>query len=405
MLLGRLDKRAIWCVAGSAVVGCFVMGWIFSCEWTNDQSNSSSLGISERAEIESGPTEDRELVVLVGKTEDSQLEGLVGTVDLAEACPENSENLSDECMRILDSHFLSKPAVHSALVWIDFPNTPTYASIFADPMGDRERVFALLKRSECRLEEGAEIRVDLKESCDAGTIARFSMFLDACHPEGGATNLRDFVIAQGFQRLRIRDIFASDNFEGLDRELTFETKFEKQWKSEKCKSLGFPYVLSQTRNTPQITRLYEIGRRVGFTQTDVPESDYAEVLMLLADRLGAEESVSSLYRPQSNSSTEWDEHVLETRPWLSHWERMMFSYERKPSLLAAIDLAQSLRDIGAEFKLDHLVEMICKGKYGNQPSCQTTLDEIKTAIDWSENEKLHVLDEFETRALELGLYD
>lgn len=166
------------------------------------------------------------------------------------------------------------------------------------------------------------------------------------------------------------------------------------------------YKLSRTRDAPQIARLDEIGRHFGLTHTDLSESDYAEILMLLADRLGAEESVSSIYRPRpSYSSNEWDEHILATRPWLSPWERMMFSYERKPSLLAAIDLALALRGIGAEFKMDHLVEMLCKGEYVDQPSCQTDIDEIKLSIDWSQSEELQVLDEFETRALELGLYD
>ena len=406
MLLGRLGKRAIWWVAGSAVVGCFVMVWFISREWTNDLPNSASLGSIERTEIESKSVEHRELDVHVGKTEDSESEGLVGTADLTEACPENSEKLSEECMRILDSHFLQKPATHEALEWIDFPNTPTYASIFADPMGDRERVFAILERSECRLEDGEEFRADLRETCEVGTIARFSMFLGVCQLAGGPYNLLDFFWSQGSERLRIRDVLAKGVAEELDRRLILETRFEYQWKTQKCRDLGLSIGLSKAHDAPQINMLHEIARRFGLAQSYFPESDYADVLMSLADRLGAEESVSSIYTPlTSYHSTEWDEHVMATRPWLSPWRRMMVSFERKQSMLAVIDLVIALRDIGADFEMGHLVEMICKGDYGDQPSCQTTLDEIKTIFDWSENEKLHVLNEFETRAIELGLYD
>ncbi len=383
-----------------------MLGWVFVSNWSGDQSNRASLGLNETAEMESKPIEDRKLGVHVGKTEDSKSAELVGTISLLEDCSENSEELSEECIQLLNSHFLQKPAVHPAFGWIDFPNTPTYSSIFADPEGDRERTFAALERSECRLENGREFPVDLKEKCEAGAIARFSVFLQVCHSEGGATNLRDFLISQGFQRLRIRDILAREGADEVDRRLALETGFKRQWKSEKCRNLDFPYKLSQTRDAPQIARLDEIGRRFGLTHTDLSESDYAEILMLLADRLGAEESVSWIYRPQpSYGSAEWDEHVLRTRPWLSPWERMMFWHERKPSLLAAIDLALALGDIGAGFEMDHLVEMLCKGEYVDQPSCQTVIDEIKLSIDWSENKKLQVLDEFESRALELGMYD
>lgn len=231
-MFGRLDKGAIRWVAGTTVAGCVVLGWVFVSNWSGDQSNRASLGLNEPAEMESKPIEDRKLGMQVGKTEDSKSEELAGTISLLEDCSENSEELSEECIQLLDSHFLQKPSVHLELGWIDFPNAPTYASIFADPDGDRERALAALERSECRLENGREIRVDLKETCEAGAIARFSVFLQVCHSEGGATTLRDFLISQGFQRLRIRDILAREGTGDVDGRLALETRFERQWKSE-----------------------------------------------------------------------------------------------------------------------------------------------------------------------------
>ena len=406
MLLDRLDKRAILWVVGLAVAGCLVLGLIISWERTGDQSNRDSRGLIEPLETDSKLIEVRKLSKRVPENEESKAKELASTVDLLEVCPEDSDELSAECMRLLDSHFLQKPSVHLALRWIDFPNAPTFASIFADPEGDRKRAFAALERSECRLEDGKELQPELRDSCDAGAIARFSILLEYCHSGVRESTSRGHLISRGFQRLKIRHILASDSDEELDSGLIQETRFERQWKSAKCKELGLIGGQSQLLDLSQVSVLNEIGRRFGFNRTDLDEKDYADVLISLADRLGAEESVSSIHRPLATyHSTGWDEHVLATRPWLGPWERMMFTFEREPAILASLDLILALRAVGAGFELDHLVEMLCNGDYGDQPSCQTAIDEIRQTIDWSEDQKLRVLDEFETRALELGLYD
>lgn len=81
----------------------------------------------------------------------------------------------------------------------------------------------------------------------------------------------------------------------------------------------------------------------------------------------------------------------------------------KPSRLAgvqvAIDLALSLDDLGAEFDWNYLVERVCHKFSSDQTSCQTVIDEIRMSTDWTEKRRHQALDEFETRALELGLYD
>lgn len=414
MLHDRLAKRAIWwVVAAAAVAVCVVLGWVFSREQTDDQSNATSRVLHDDAESVARQIEHGNSIAQDSDVKKSGPDDPTNRLDWMDVCSENSEELSEECMGALDSHFMQKPLVHLALSWVEFSSAPTYAEIFADPAGDRQRVFVALDRVECRLEEGRDVRVDLKDSCDAGAIARFSKLLDTCEIGGRTSDMFEFnYLSQGLHRLRIRNDLEFNNDGELDRRLAAERVLERRWKSEKCKELGPQLGLVRSSDTRQMKLLREMGERFGVARRDMAEDDerwiwrYAGILWSLADRLGAEETVSSTYRPfYGFRSTELKEHFRSTRPWLGPWERMMLSLKRKPDIRAAIDLVLSLRTIDVEFDLDHLIEMLCHPDVTDQTSCQATIDEVKHTINWSENQVLQVLDEFETRALELGLYD
>ena len=390
-----------------------MLGWVVSREWTDDQTDGTTIVLYDDAESVAVQTEHGNSVAYDSGIKKSSSDEPTNRLDWMDVCSENSEELSEECMDALDSYFMQSPLVHLALNWIEFPNAPTYAEIFADPAGDRQRVFAALDRVECRLEEGRDVRVDLKDSCDAGAIARFSIFFDTCEFGGiGRDMFEIYYVSQGFHRVRIRNDLEFNNDGELERKLAEERVLERRWKSEKCKELGQRLRLDPSRDVRHVTLLREMGRRFGFATRDNPTDDerwtwkYAGILMSLADRLGAEESISSTYRPFFGfRGAELREHFRSTRPWLVPWERLMLSLNRKPDIRVAVDLVLALRTIDVDFDLDHLIEMLCNEDYRDQSSCQTAIDEIKHTMDWSEDQKLRVLDEFETRALKLGLYD
>ena len=418
MLLGRLDKQAIWWVAGIAVAGCLVLGWIFGLESSDDRSNKFLDGLTDLVEIEPQAVGDPNLGVHVSETEDSKLKELMSLVDLLEACQESSEALSEECMQALDTRFLQKPLTDVLLHWIEFPNALTYASIFKDPVGDRERVFAVLGRPECRLEEGMGVRVDLKESCDAAAIARFSKFLAVCRMGGEPTTLDHFFHAYRFlfvdpERSKSQNSLEAENSRELARKNLILSRLESDWKSKKCKmQFDSSLLLNPTRDAQPIARLLEMSRRFGIGPTSAPSDEYRwnwtliRALESLANRLGAEETLSSTYVPFSrNANAEWDQFVEKTRPWLEPWEKLMRFPDRRDSTLLGIDLVLGLQNVGATFDWNYLVDMICSRKTEETSTCQEVFDEIEQSTDWFEVRKLQVLDEFETRALELGLYD
>lgn len=425
----HIQKRAIWWIAGALLIFLLALGWIVSHTWLGNQEILESSRVDDSAKIATEQIEDRHQGAQVGTSEELSSDEQVNLIDLLEACSELARELSEECLKALDAYFSQKPLVHTALSWVKFPNALTYATIFSDPSGDRARVFAALQNPECRFEDGESIRVDLKETCDAEAFARFSKFLEICEFGGDLGDSREIqfmILEDYFQELKVEEPnveeivsgYVSQKFtieidltrtERLGREKSLET----WWREERCtEHLG--QVLA-ARNTRQTELLKEIG--LGFNIDPIsdtvmgvsPDTGYIgsfRVLRAIAHRLGADETVSSTYRPYlGTSDIEWDNHVSETRPWLDPWEKMLGKPSRVAGVQVAIDLALSLEDIGAEFDWDYLVERVC-GKYSSdKTSCQTSLDRVSQTTEWTEKRKLQALDEFETRAIELGLYD
>ena len=398
--ISHFHKRAIWWLAGVAVVVLLMMGWIVSRTWLGSQSKAESPEPSSNAETSPSQVEDLHHVAQVSIVEESASDEQVDIFDLLEACPELYGEFSEECLKALDAYFTKKPLVHMALSWVEFPDALTYATIFADPAGDRKRVFAALENPECRLEEGKRIRVDLKETCDAEAFSRFSKFLEICEYGGDPGDSREFYIERDLTRT-----------ERLER----EWHLEMGWRTARC-TKHMAQVLTM-RDLQQTEMLKEIGLRFDLD----PELDTVigtasstryigsfRVLRSIAHRLGADETISSTYRPSlatSATDVEWENHVSETRPWLEPWEQLLGNPSRIAAVQLAIDLALSLEDIGAEFDWNYLVERACHKYSSDQTSCQTVLDELKKTTDWTEKRRLQALDEFEVRSLELGLYD
>ncbi len=423
MNIPYFQKRTILWTAGTVFVVLLVSGWILSGAGHGNLERVDSSAVDDNAEISTGQVDHRHQRAQVSTTEESSSREQVDIFDLLDACPKFFGELSEECMKALDFYFPEKPLVHPALDWVEFPDALTYDTIFSNPAGDRERVFAALENPECRFEDG-KIRVDLKETCDAEAFARFSKFLEICEFGGDPGDFREIqfkFLEEHFHQLRHEanePKFVSqedDTAMNLTRteRLRREWHLEMEWRTERCTE-PMDQVLA-VRNVLQTEMLKEIGLRFNID----PNSDTVmgtmqstryigsfRVLRSIAHRLGADETVSSTYRPSLDTrDLHWDNHISETRPWLDSWERMLGKPSRLGGVQVAIDLALSLDDLGAEFDWNYLVERVCHKFSSDQTSCQTAIAEIRMSTDWSEKRRHQALDEFETRALELGLYD
>ena len=410
----NFQMRTIWWVASAAMVVFLATGWYVGRVLLGNQAMVESSRLGDSEERESGQVEDVHRFAQVNIGEENVPANIH---ELLLACSENTEKLSEECMNVLDAYLLQKPLSEELLSWIEFPNALTYASIFRDPVGDLERVFAVLERPECRLEEGEGFRLDLTESCDAAAIARFSQFLKVCRFGGDPTTLDQFFFAHRFlfvdpNRSMLQDNRQAESPKELEMKYLSSSGLESRWKSERCKVLNdSSLLLNPSRDARQVARLQELSQRWHIRAT-VHLDDYTwnlihlRVLESLANRLGAEEAFSSTSTPFSpNVNNEWDQHIRSTRPWLEPWKQLMRFPNRRQSTLLGIDLVLGLQDVGAKFDWDHLVDLMCSRNAEDTSTCQEVIDEIKKSTEWSEVRKLQALDEFETRAIQLGLYD
>ena len=422
-------RGTVWWLAGTAMVVLIVAGWYAGSVLLGDHAIAESSSLGGNEEPESRQVENPHRIAQENIGEESNADVQANVLDLLLACSEDSEDLSEECMKILDARLLPKPLSEESHGWIEFPNALTYASIFKDPVGDRERVFAVLERPECRLEEGKRFRLDLKESCDAVAIARFSEFLGFCGFVGEPTSFEEFSYAFRFtfadlDRYEFPERLGSEDSSEL--EVLARSGLELRWKSKKCKERFDPSILlDSTRDAQQVASLQEMSRRwsIGSSaHVDVYTWNWTHVRVLqsLANRLGAEEASSWTIAPflpivdtdwhplvlkNRPWLVPWVQHVRTTRPWLVPWKKLMRFPDRRQRTLIGIDLVLGLQSVGAKFDWNHLVDLICSRNAKDSSTCQEVFDEIKQSTDWPEVGKLQVLDEFETRAIELGLYD
>lgn len=420
MMLSPPSKRAIWWAIGTVVTVCLVLVWIVRLVTLGNQSSAEISRHKDSSEPAALQAEEFQHVAQLEMDEELSLNAKASVFDLQLACQGSLETLSEKCILALDTHLLQKPLTEALLHWIEFPNAPTYASIFSDPVGDLKRVFAVLERAECRLDEGMRVRVDLVETCDAGAIARFAKFLEVCRVGGEPTTLDHFFYLYQYQfldlgRNNLRDNLEIKDFGEPERKFVAQSGLESRWRFEKCKvQYDSSLALHPLRDSQQVGRLIEMSRRFGQRPTHALSDDYTwnwtliSGLKSLANRLGAEETFSSTYAPFSPSKsidTEWDQHVQTTRPWLGPWRKFVEFPARRERVLHGIDLVLGLQDVGAKFDWNHLVEVMCSEIDEDTSTCQEVLGEIKQSTHWTKKRRLQALDEFETRALELGLYD
>lgn len=269
-----------------------------------------------------------------------------GVVDPRIACEDPLGVLSDECMQSLDTYFLDKRFAWNGFDWFLVPMT--YRRIFADPDGDRERVFAALDRPECRLEEG-EIRWDLRESCNAESFANYANFIHFCEDAAFVvTPLQESSVSPSESENMDPRLTTFEVYEDWDDEYKRSSRWagerllegrwivEKKCKEHSARTLTWDYI----HDSEYFERLKEIGIRfelfsdswgsssidaffyqlTGESERRFGSSDAFNALSVLAARLG-DEWAASVYASNEEDDA-WNAHEIESMPW-KHSLRIM----------------------------------------------------------------------------------
>lgn len=91
-----------------------------------------------------------------------------------------------QCRAAFEHYIRSKTLMYYSskfLQFVELNELLTFARIFADPVGDRERVQDMLSKPECREVAGGVPRWDLKDACDADALTNFVYFSNLCREE------------------------------------------------------------------------------------------------------------------------------------------------------------------------------------------------------------------------------
>lgn len=328
-----------------------------------------------------------------------------------------------QCRAAFEHYVRSKALTFSSSEFLQFVelNEPlTFARIFSDPVGDRERILDMLSKPECREVASEEPRWDLKDACHADALTNFVYFSNLCGEEAnpilalkwssavGNTDTPSFRIESGSE---------------------WKSWLARDWVIEQCRKFDVEQiVLDEERDLEVYTDLQSLRAQIRAWEDDeflnrLNTSSQnggkwqiaAETLMALAARLG--NTWATIHYSVSLDDKGWRSFRSEKLPWLeSGWSFLHpnqpnpyietksdqiiieASFESKFSQVAnkfhrSLTFVLDLEDVGLEVRWYELVREICEG----QINCENTIEFLKVQ-NWYDFRRLRVLDQFETYA-------
>ena len=307
-----------------------------------------------------------------------------------------------------------------AFVVIESPLT--FDRIFSDPLGDFARVQHALSQSECLLENGTAMNLELKESCNADSLLNYALLNRYCF-QGEESNWVYYgtdPIQEESERLWIQDL-------------------EELWVTTKCKEFDSELKLTADKHADVIKSLSTLANpdSLGLsilknTRRLFPERPLHEILppwylistlIELAARLGDDAAAltsGSSFEEQGIYLGRFQE--LASNP---SWQELRF--KREPSqnrLLQTFNFLTTVESMDIEFDWEWLVRHLCEPPYpyeeldlqtagsyteweeeSTEPqSCRTVINELYTEGDLTDSLQ-EVIEQFENTALELDLFD
>lgn len=107
---------------------------------------------------------------------------------------EHEEMIPEKCFEALEYTFLPEDAGKYASSGMSFGKTITFQRVFADPVGDIERVLEALNRTECWTEEIYWSKSARRENCHSDSFVSFGISQSLCryiNGKRGRTSLQD----------------------------------------------------------------------------------------------------------------------------------------------------------------------------------------------------------------------
>jgi len=327
-----------------------------------------------------------------------------------------------QCRQVFEHYIRFKELTFYSSGFLQFVelNEPlTFARIFADPVGDKERVLDTLSKSECRAVAGGEPRWDLKNACDADALTNFVYFSNLCREEA-----MPILALEWSSTILNRDTSSFRIESGSE----WKSWLARDWVVEQCSKFDVDQiVLDEKRDIQVYSDLASLRALIlaseddealkklnASSQNSEQWQTAAETLMALAARLG--NTWATIHYSVALDDNSWRSFLSEKLPWLhsgwnsihpihlnpydekSDWITFEYKFESKftqdaNKLKLSLTFVLDLEDAGLEVRWRELVQEICKGL----DDCVNTVKYLKERNQF-DFRRLRVLDQIELHA-------
>lgn len=393
-----------------------------------------SLAISASRQVHPLVTNEKELNPRLEQGRDEQQRPALETVhasaresfedtkptldQLEHLCPDIFLNPNADCLVALDEYFLDsthEPRVVES-VFLASEEQMTYRRAFSNVLPRYELVKQTMTNDQCRI-EGDEIRWQLKEECNANSVAEIVFLWSVCMRDHGAYQEVDPTLLQSLyqsttQELELEDYPTIQEYVHA-KEVLKEKYFKQAWLDSRCKSLpksvfdsmgifefDFEGRVTETRegrlaheeqlrtgkfiSTEEVWDPIEIGMRTekwydiddsekrqeSITRSLQDEQIRMEIaleetrhetaqLRRIALRLGSD---WALARATPGELSKLGSQVREFRPWLSTFDRFHRSIWRASDserVHFAIETISDLKSFDIEFEKRPIWSLVC----------------------------------------------
>ena len=302
------------------------------------------------------------------------------------------------------------------LQFIELNEPLTFARIFADPVGDRERVLDTLSKPLCRAVAGGEPRWDLKNACDADALTNFVYFSNLCREEDTP------ILALEWSSTILNRDTSSFRIESGSE---WKSWLARDWVVEQCSKFDIDQiVLDDERDISVYSDIASLRALILAAEDDEALKKLnassqnsgqwqiaAETLMALAARLG--NTWATIHYSVVLDDNSWRSFLSEKLPWLhsgwnsihpihlnpydekSDWITFEHTFESKftqdaNKLKRSLTFILDLEDAGLEVRWRELVQEICK----EVDDCVNTVKYLKERNQF-DFRRLRALDQIE----------
>lgn len=284
---------------------------------------------------------------------------------------EHEEMIPQNCFDALEYKFLDEDAGKFAFSGMSFGKTITFQRVFADPLGDIERVLEVLNRAECWTEEVYWSQAARRENCHSDSFVSYGILQTLCSYTDS-------------KRWRI--------------------SLQDRWVNARCHQLveqvdGSMYQ-EKLSTSPLSNLMYKYYKRKSTSPVN-------HSLLLLAVELMDETAVGLSFDDDLSDKFPW-KSPLSVMWVIPHWDELGWldpdkipTIDHKRAMEVALDVAVGLEELGVEPNWKNLVDESLLWVTTDSDTFQEAIVELNASLDpISDHQKLLAIRMMERTFLE-----